>query len=125
MCHKLPPFFSIACPERPAIAPFVVAPFFIVPFVIAPFPIVSSVFAPFVIASPAGAKQSSDTLEKIASLGKERPPRNDMTSLPPNHGFERLPIGVGEAHALAILEFDVICSNALDPFAAQVRERLG
>ena len=90
------------------------------PIVIAPI-----VNAPFVIASPAGAKQSSDTLEKIASSGKDLHPRNDMSLLPPNHGFERLPIGVGEAHALAILEFDGICGNALDPFAAQVRERLG
>jgi hypothetical protein len=31
----------------------------------------------FVIASPAGAKQSSDTVEEIASSGKECPPRND------------------------------------------------
>ena len=31
----------------------------------------------FVIANPAGVKQSIDTLEKIASSGKERPSRND------------------------------------------------
>jgi len=45
------------------------------PFIISTFVIVS-----FVIASPAGAKQSSATLEKIASSGKEHPPRNDKRS---------------------------------------------
>ena len=44
--------------------------------------------------------------------------------LPPDHGFERLPVRVGEAHLLAILKLDVICGDALDPFAAQVREGL-
>jgi hypothetical protein len=51
-------------------------PFIIAPFVIAPF-----VISPYVIASPAGAKQSSDTLAKIALSGKERPPRNDKSFL--------------------------------------------
>jgi hypothetical protein len=31
----------------------------------------------FVIANPAGVKQSSDMLGKIASSGEKRPPRND------------------------------------------------
>ena len=40
--------------------------------VITPFEIAS-----FVIANPVGVKQSSDTVGKIASSGKEHPPRND------------------------------------------------
>ena len=35
----------------------------------------------FVIANPAGVKQSSDTLEKIASSGKDCPPRNEKRSM--------------------------------------------
>jgi hypothetical protein len=118
LCHKPPPFFVIACPERPAIAPFVIAPFVIVP--------ISFSFShtTFVIASPAGAKQSTETLEKIASSGKEGPPRNDMSSLPPDHGFKRLAVRVGEAYLLAILKLDVFCGNALDPFAPQGRSNL-
>jgi len=37
--------------------------------------------AHFVIASPAGAKQSLGTIEKIASSGKTRPPRDDIAGL--------------------------------------------
>jgi len=36
----------------------------------------------FVIANPEGVKQSSATVDKIASSGKERPLRNDSLGLP-------------------------------------------